>query len=1341
MVNFNFILANSSSYTGSFSVVPITYPTVPSINEIATGDIYTSSNSPLSVNLLPDTFKIEANLQNANNWYIGVDSGSNVSLLSGSNVGKTTVIFNLVNQQNVPLSNKKISIEPLYKNIMYSGSYVLSDTLYYTLDNSGSLTVDLVNVPYKITEFQLSGRNTTWKMYATGSSPQYASQCIIQSSGVSANITPVNNSLFSYTAAASDARYLGISGSVTSASYSLTSSYASNVPATSSYSLQSISSSYALTASYAIDISPAETASYAFYAETSSVSNSSSYSLTSSYALEALSSSYAISASNAPYQVSSSYALSSSWAPSNFNGSASYSDFAVTASYASNVPATASVALQSISSSYSLTASYASNVPATSSYSLQSISSSYLSGSTGVVTNFFVDTLNTTRIVQKDTSNILIGTQAGDLNVYSTNNVFIGDGAGAVPSVSVFNYADNSTFIGKNAGRNSNYGSKSNFIGTNAGLGAINAGESNFIGHSAGSGSVLGVNSNFFGYKAGSGATNAKNAIFIGNESGLGDMVNNDTGNKASILIGNSTSTGGHSDSICIGTSTTSPTSQSLNIGNLLYATGIHSGSVGSSTSASVIGGKVGIGTNSPQNTLDVIGNISASSFTGSLDGTASYAISASYAPSNFNGSASYSDFAVTASYASNVSLTSSYALEALSASYAPSNFNGSASYSDYSVTSSYVTGSTSVINTLIVTGYIVNTGSTAPANSNFIGVNAGLNAISASNSVFIGLNAGSGSKFATNSTFINQSAGQLAVSASQSTFIGVNAGSKATVASGACFLGNAAGSGATRANDSCFIGKSAGANATDAPYSCFIGQSAGSAATNAHDSNFFGIAAGSSATNAYGSNFIGFNAGSSAAASKYSNFIGYYAASGMITSHTLNVIGYKAGSNEAGLVQGCITSNFMGNYAGNGTSYVTSSNFFGAYAGYASFTSSFSNFIGASAGYQATKCQRSNFFGVSAGRDATSASFSNFIGQNAGRGANWAENSTFIGQNAGSGSINTASNCLFIGQNAGATDSINNSGNHSSILIGDFTSTGGNRDSISIGKGTKNSAENQLNIGNVIYATGIESGSTPSSTPMYGKVGININAPVNTLDVAGNISASSFTGSISSSNIIGTVMSSSYALTASYLSGSIGIVETLTVTGLLNAQQISGSQVYITSSHLTVTSNILELNAQTPHLRYAGISVLDSGSTSQNANFLWDGLNNYFFLSSSAEVSYSRQIVTGPENEGELPVNVIPMAYAYNGLTSSIMSQSVNTIGISGNVIANSFTGSVQGTSSWSNNSLTSSYITASNIVGTVVSSSYSVTSSYATSLQLYDAGLGRFVTITSNNGILKAE
>ena len=190
----------------------------------------------------------------------------------------------------------------------------------------------------------------------------------------------------------------------------------------------------------------------------------------------------------------------------------------------------------------------------------------------------------------------------------------------------------------------------------------------------------------------------------------------------------------------------------------------------------------------------------------------------------------------------------------------------------------------------------------------------------------------------------------------------------------------------------------------------------------------------------------------------------------------------------------------------------------------------------------------------------------------------------------------------------------------------------------------------------------------------------------------------------------------------ASYLSGSKGIVETFTVTGLLNAGQISSSQVYITSSHLIVTSNIIEINAQVPHERYAGIAMYDSGSTQQEASLLWDGQNNYFFVSSS-DGGYDRQLITGPENEGFLTLGYIPVATGSNGLIDSIISQSGNSIVINGDLVTNNITASqFLGTAS---NAVSSSYALSSSYsysgsyaesASYALSSSYAVTSSFVT-------------------------
>src|SRR6185503_21045694 len=133
------------------------------------------------------------------------------------------------------------------------------------------------------------------------------------------------------------------------------------------------------------------------------------------------------------------------------------------------------------------------------------------------------------------------------------------------------------------------------------------------------------------------------------------------------------------------------------------------------------------------------------------------------------------------------------------------------------------------------------------------------------------------------------------------------------------------------------------------------------------------------------------------------------------------------------------------------------------------------------SAGYLATNADNSNFLGSQAGYLATNASFSNFFGFK-----------------AGDTSANAA-NSIFIGTQAGANDTVNNTGSaaSTSIAIGQYSGTGGFSDSIALGHGVINSSAQQLNIGNVLYATGIYNSDTQSyAATAAGKLGVGTSTP-----------------------------------------------------------------------------------------------------------------------------------------------------------------------------------------------------------------------------------------------------
>ena len=211
---------------------------------------------------------------------------------------------------------------------------------------------------------------------------------------------------------------------------------------------------------------------------------------------------------------------------------------------------------------------------------------------------------------------------------------------------------------------------------------------------------------------------------------------------------------------------------------------------------------------------------------------------------------------------------------------------------------------------------------------------------------------------------------------------------------------------------------------------------------------------------------------------------------------------------------RGVTNSFFVGTDAGKSATAATNSNFLGNSAGISATNASYSNFFGPNAGYAATNASYSNFFGSGAGSVATNASYSNFIGGAAGLNATNAATSNFIGVNAGNNAAN-ARDSIFIGSYAGFVDSVNNTSNSgTSIAIGRYSGTGGFSNSIALGRGVINSAATQLNIGNLIYGSGIYNSDTQSAAPTSGSVGIGTSTPASKLDVYGDFRVG--TGSVS---------------------------------------------------------------------------------------------------------------------------------------------------------------------------------------------------------------------------------
>ena len=157
-----------------------------------------------------------------------------------------------------------------------------------------------------------------------------------------------------------------------------------------------------------------------------------------------------------------------------------------------------------------------------------------------------------------------MGNRAGYSATNASNSNFLGNNAGRSASS-----AYNSNFFGLQAGELASGAYASNFIGSSSGANSTDAYKSNFIGVYAGTSAANANNSNFIGFQAGDFATNAANSIFIGQKAGYNDFVDNSAStDDFSILIGNSTNTGGFSNSIALGAYATNTATNQFMIGS-----------------------------------------------------------------------------------------------------------------------------------------------------------------------------------------------------------------------------------------------------------------------------------------------------------------------------------------------------------------------------------------------------------------------------------------------------------------------------------------------------------------------------------------------------------------------------------------------------------------------------------------------------------------------------------------------------------------------------------------------------------------------------------------------------
>jgi hypothetical protein len=206
--------------------------------------------------------------------------------------------------------------------------------------------------------------------------------------------------------------------------------------------------------------------------------------------------------------------------------------------------------------------------------------------------------------------------------------------------------------------------------------------------------------------------------------------------------------------------------------------------------------------------------------------------------------------------------------------------------------------------------------------------------------------------------------------------------------------------------------------------------------------------------------------------------------------------------------------------------------------------------------------------------------------------------------------------------------------------------------------------------------------------------------------------SINTFTSSVNSRV---SVIEGKYATTGSNIffgtqtiTGSLFIANNLVVQGTSSLQNITASAV-------SIGTNTVILNTDTPAIRFGGISVQDSGSgAGASGSLFWDSFEDrwiYVHPSGSTEGYNSAALIAGPKNTGSLGNEAyltqgkITLNTGEDHIGDSIMTQTGTVVSVAGDLTATSLTGSING-SQLTNATVANAKLTNSTISGIALGS-----------------------------------
>jgi len=254
-----------------------------------------------------------------------------------------------------------------------------------------------------------------------------------------------------------------------------------------------------------------------------------------------------------------------------------------------------------------------------------------------------------------------------------------------------------------------------------------------------------------------------------------------------------------------------------------------------------------------------------------------------------------------------------------------------------------------------------------------------------------------------------------------------------------------------------------------------------------------------------------------------------------------------------------------------------------------------------------------------------------------------------------------------------------------------------------------------------------------------------NANSAAGAFTSASAYSASAATDLNGLSSSVATTInnaSSSAFSTFAKLSGGNTFNGTQTITGSLFVSanlivQGSSSLQNITASAVSIGTNTVILNTDAPSVRFGGIKVIDSGSSSATGSLLWDSENNVWLYTNPGGVGYvSAKLISGPQNTGSLgnepglTLGKVPVAVGDDHIGDSIISASATKVTIAGDldVTGNSNINGIGDASTFSA-SVNSRIVTNTN----AAAGAFASASAYSSSQFTRDAGQDTLITANS--------